>query len=216
MTPIIPKHARTHRWLVNYDHDYQSATFELDGKIVGERTWDLRGDLDSEWGIKDGRRHGPQRRRTDGVLTFETNWVDGKEHGIARQYWDDGRPLGTYKMVHGTGVDLWRCNLTGKLSEEWHWTDGEMDGLVRFWNDDEKTIWEEKHCKASVEHGIFREWNDKGRLRRGFPQYYINGKKVRKREYLTGCKRDETLPAFREEDNNWHRPLPAEYLRPEE
>ena len=41
------------------------------------------------------------------MLLSEVLMVDGREHGVARQ-WHAGRLIGWYVMDHGTGVDLWR------------------------------------------------------------------------------------------------------------
>jgi hypothetical protein len=66
--------------------------------------------------------------------------------------------------------------------------------------------------KRAIEHGVFRAWNARGRLRRGYPQYFVDGKRVRKRRYLKGSAADPSLPPFREEENRPDRKLPVEYL----
>ena len=58
----------------------------------------------------------------------------------------------------------------------------------------------------------YREWNQKKSLRRGFPQYYINGQKVNKKQYLKACTQNDFLPKFQEMDNHSHRELAFTHL----
>src|SRR6266542_246240 len=81
---------------------------EVDGVLVGYRLRDEAGHIvmETAWGA--GAPHGLQREwDSDGSLLFEARYVKGREHGVARQ-WQDGRLVGTYRMSHGTGVELWR------------------------------------------------------------------------------------------------------------
>ena len=109
-------------------------------------------------------------------------------------------------MEHGTGLDLW-YQKADVLSEERQYRDGALHGFERwYWGFDRgNAVWSEGHFKEGEKHGIFREWNVKGGLSRGFPQYFVNGERVTKRRYLTACKRDTSLPIFRTEDNGFHR-----------
>ncbi len=59
-------------------------------------------------------------------------------------------------------------------------------------------------------HGIEREWNANGKLRRGFPKYWVHGEQVDKRKYEHRSKKDITLKPFRLEDNQRLRTLPPE------
>ncbi|MEE9365131.1 MAG: hypothetical protein V3W44_00455, partial [Dehalococcoidales bacterium] len=97
------------------------------------------------------------------------SFVDGKYHGICKQWDDAGNLIQTYRMVHGTGIDLWRCNSTGTLSEVWYWKDNMLHGWEWWLDEDQKSVWCERHHHEGNLHGIWREWNDRGRLRRGFP-----------------------------------------------
>jgi hypothetical protein len=46
---------------------------------------------------------------------------NGRTHGVARQWSDDGTLIGTYKMKRGAGIDLWWLNEDqGSVSEERH------------------------------------------------------------------------------------------------
>jgi hypothetical protein len=187
---------------------------EVDGRVVGRRVRDEAGRVTHEHGLKDGRKHGPERSWDDeGHLKWETCYADGLEHGTARQ-WDRGRLVGTYTMVHGTGVDLWR-DADGRLSEERYYEAGTWHGFERWWRWDERTVWKESHFRHGREHGVFREWNDRGRLHRGFSCYFVAGERVNKRRYLRAAAADPSLPPFRAEDDDPRRPLPREHLERE-
>lgn len=54
-------------------------------------------------------------------------------------------------------------------------------------------------------HGIEREWNDEGKLRQGFPRFYVRGRRVTRHAYAREQKRNSSLPAYRPEENLPHR-----------
>ena len=58
----------------------------------------------------------------------------------------------------------------------------------------------ELHWRKGRLHGIEREWNPKGRLRRGWPRYFVAGRRLDKRRYLRACAGDTSLPEFRSQD----------------
>jgi hypothetical protein len=76
--------------------------------------------------------------------------------------------------------------------------------------EDETSVFMERHFQRGVLHGIRRDWNVHGRLRRGYPKYYVRGEQVCKRQYVRAAAADPTLPPFRVEDNNPGRVFPAE------
>ena len=57
-----------------------------------------------------------------------------------------------------------------------------------------------------------RQWTALGRLRRGYPQYFVQGERVTKRQYLRACQTDPTLPIRRAQDDQPERPLPASVM----
>jgi hypothetical protein len=118
--------------------------------------------------------------------------------------------LGTHRMEHGTGADLWRRADLAR-SEEHHMVDGRRRGSVRWWSRDDQTLWSEEHYAQGEAHGIFRQWNSRGRLRRGFPCYFFRDVQVSKRTYLRRAALDPSLPAYRVDENSPERPLPPEY-----
>lgn len=206
---IIPGTAKevvTERW----KDRPKTAEYRVGSIVVARRHWNRDGVLILEIGLnKEGFYDGERRDWYDnGALHSESFYIDGKEHGTAKQFDSDGSLIGTYAMDHGTGVDLWYRE-RGVLSEERHYFDGAMHGFERWWNGDNETVWRERNFQAGLEHGIERQWNNEGRLRRGFPRYFMRGEQVTKRQYLKARELDPSLPEFRDEDNDSHRELPA-------
>lgn len=186
----------------------RSVYYLVNGERVGYRHWSETGQLGMEYSILDGSMHGPFRTWHDNGQLCEVAWYEhGKEHGTTVQYDHDGNLIGSYTMTHGTGVDLWFAR-PGVISEERHYQDGKLHGFERWWNEDNQTVYQESHFWHGVEHGIFRQWNQAGRLRRGYPRYYVEGKQVRKAQYERACRRDLALPPFRLEENMPQRQAP--------
>lgn len=186
-------------------------------KLVGTRYYDEEGFLSLERPYRDGRIHGVEYHwYFDGILTSAEPYKNGKPHGIARQWSQSGKLIGTYKMVNGTGIDLWWCSLNYNdeppfyLSETCYLRDGKRHGYSWFINENQKSVFIENHFVQGTSHGIHREWNQHGRLSRGFPQYYVCGEKVNKRQYIHAAASDATLPPFRHEDNEPLRIFPKE------
>ena len=116
-------------------------------------------------------------------------------------------------MTHGTGLDLWRCKKTWGnkrvyLAEARHINEGKWHGFEWWLNEDQKSVQGEHHFRENLQHGVQRSWNSAGRLRRGYPRYWVNNKQVTKREYLRACAKDPSLPPFRESDNRPRRKFP--------
>lgn len=193
-----------------FENGSKRATFyELAGERVARRFWDEDGSLAMEYGMLGGVMHGPFRTFwEDGQVSWEATYVAGKEHGVSTQYDPTGALRGSYRMEHGTGVDLW-FERKGVLAEERHFLDGQRHGYERWWLGDNATVWQEKHYQHGKPHGVFRHWNDKGNLRRGFPRYFANGEQVTKRQYERARRTDPTLPPFLPEHNAPNRPLPV-------
>jgi antitoxin component YwqK of YwqJK toxin-antitoxin module len=188
------------------------AEYILHGEVTGWREFWESGNVETEKSVRDGHRHRQMLEwHEHGTLAFATAYVDGREHGAAKQWAKDGTLVGTYDMDHGTGLDLWWCERAGgswHLSEARYLLAGDRHGYEWRLDGDRESVWEESHFQHGQEHGIFRSWNAQGRLRRGYPQYFITGRKVTKRQYLRAAQADAGLPAFREEDNRpaWHFP----------
>jgi hypothetical protein len=191
------------------------AEYRLNGKVVGERQFDQSGRLEFERPLKNGLQHGTLYGCDDGVVTFAEPYRNGLAHGIARQWSYDGELIGTYTMRRGTGLDLWRQKMdwgTGRvfLAEARFIREGKWHGFEWWLNEDQKSVWNEHHFWENLQHGIERSWNHKGQLRRGYPRYWVNNKRVAKRQYLRSSARDSNLPPFRESDNRPNRKFPSE------
>jgi hypothetical protein len=195
--------------------DKFKAEYLLNAEIVGFRQFDENGLLEFERPMRNGTTHGTLYDFQDGVVTFAEPYTNGLAHRIARQWSRDGEPIGTYTMKRGTGLDLWRVkadwgNGRVHLSEARYLENGKWHGFEWWLNEDQKSVHSERHFCEDLQHGIEREWNFEGRLRRGFPRYWVHGKRVAKRAYLRAGATDPSLPAFRESDNSPRRVFPAE------
>ena len=179
-------------------------------QIVGrQQCWD-DGSVCLEYAIRNGKMHGPSRYLARGKLQFETHYVNGKEHGIAKQYDEKGRQFGGYRMNHGTGLDLWyRRDDRGRisLSQSHYKKDEKWHGYDRWWEEGNHVYTENHFCEGK-RHGIFREWNHAERLKRGFPKYYVNDQQCDKRSYLKASALDPLLPKLLEADNRPYRKKP--------
>jgi antitoxin component YwqK of YwqJK toxin-antitoxin module len=186
----------------------QSAFYFLGGIKVGCRWFEPDGRLTLEYRLRGEIKHGPSRTYHDnGALCEDALYIEGKEHGETKQYDEMGNLIGSYKMHHGTGVDLWYVR-RGVLSEERYLKDGVLHGFERWWSEDQQTVWEECRYKGGVKHGIERRWNERGSLKRSFPYYYINGQRVNKRQYVKASTRDESLPKYLASEDAPSRQLP--------
>lgn len=194
----------------------ETREYTIDGKVVGWRSYDSEGGLVTDTSLKDGKKHGRQIFwNEDGTIDFIEPFFEGKVHGTAKQY-QKGKLIGTYKMVHGTGYDVW-CGHRGDgvvlVSEIHPMRDGLPHGFEWWLNEDQLSVYEEKHWFNGKWHGIEREWNSKNKLRRGYPKYWIRGEAVTKRQYLAAARKDATLPPFRLKDNSPKREFPLEIRR---
>jgi hypothetical protein len=181
---------------------------------VGYRQFNADGELESDSGARGGKRHGrAYRLDSPGTLVSATAYKDGLEHGLARQWSEDGRLIGTYRMRDGTGVDLWWQETERKpqrpyLSEVRFMLKGARNGFEWWLNADQRSVWHEGHWSDDEAHGIERAWDAKGKLRPGFPKFYVRGKRVTRQAYERKQEHDPTLPAYRTEDNRPQRTFP--------
>jgi hypothetical protein len=182
--------------------------------IVGYRLFDTDGELLLDCGVRGGRRHGREYRLDlPGRLLSATAYRNGLEHGLARQWSDDGRLIGTYRMQNGTGVDLWwqetwRTPRRPYLAEVHVMLKGRRHGFEWWLNPDQRSVYQERHWADDEAHGIEREWDDKGKLRPGFPKFYLRGSRVTRQAYEREQSKDPSLPAYRTEDNRPQRSFP--------
>jgi len=175
------------------------------GKVVGKRFYEEDGTLVQEIPLNGGNVHGIKYAWYDsGALQSAEPYLEGRQHGTARQWLEDGQLMGTYTLIRGTGLDVWRQQRpdgTVYISEIHSYRDGCPDGFTWWFWEGEASVWSEEHFQSGLPHGIERRWNTTGRLCRGYPKYYVQGKQVTKRAYLRAAEADPTLPSFRAEDN---------------
>ena len=209
---IIQQYEANERGVVNWE----TRECTVGGKVVGWRSYDAVGRLMDETPLKDGNKHGRQIFwNEDGTIDFIEPFFEGKVHGTAKQY-QDGKLIGTYKIVHGTGYDVWRGHRGDgvvRVSEIHPIRDGLPHGFEWWLNEDQRSVYEEKHWFNGKWHGIEREWNFKNKLRRGYPKYWLHGEAVTKRQYISAARKDAALPPFRLKDNSPKREFPPEIRR---
>lgn len=210
----IPKTAREVVDKSYADGAKKASSYFVGRKMIGGRLWWEHGQtVFLEYGLKDGKKHGNELQfHEDGLLLSVEPYRNGKAHGKAIQFATNGSVLIYYLMRNGVGMDLW-CDDDGNLSEEHYYpANGEL-GYNRWWNEDNKSIWrEESWLNGLGWHGILRDWNGKGRLCRGFPQFYVNGERLTKRQYLSAGESDLSIPPYVPEQDQPYRTLPKEYL----
>lgn len=210
----IPQAAHKHVIERSATGQVQRSEYVLDEQVVGIRGFNEAGELEWEFPLKDGRYDGiAYRWASAGVLLSAEPYKDGLPHGIAKQWAIDGRLMGTYTMHHGTGIDLWwggSGSDTYRLSEARYLVQGQRHGYEWWIDTNQHEVSEERHCWHGQLHGIERVWNEDGRLRRGYPRYYLHGEQVTKRHYMQACRTAPELPLFQAVDN-----LPARTFPPE-
>jgi antitoxin component YwqK of YwqJK toxin-antitoxin module len=204
---------REYRQLGNLMY-FRVAECRLDKVVVGQRAYDEDGRLMRETPLKNGKKHGREYIWDEsGFLESMEPYVDGKLHGLAKQYNRNGKIIGTYRFVHGTGFDIWRYEREDGsigISEIFTMQDGSLHGYEWWLRDDQHSIWHERHWQKGEFHGIERMWNREGKLKRGYPKYWIRGQAVDRRAHLKATVQDKTLPMYKENDNRPQRKFPEE------
>jgi hypothetical protein len=186
----------------------------LNGQVVGRRAYDSDGSLRVETPLKNNHKHGREYIWDErGALESVEPYIEGQLHGVAKQYNRRGKVIGTYGFVHGTGYDIWRYEREDGsigISEIFSVQHSALHGYEWWPRADQHSVWHERHWQQGKVHGIERMWNDKDRLKRGYPKYWVQGQAVRKRVYLKAAEKDKTLPIYREIDDLPQRRFPNE------
>jgi len=90
---------------------YKEAEVISNRKVIGKRIYNGNEILVKETPIKNGKKRGIEYSFYDsGQVELTEPYFEGKMHGTAYQYSEAGKLMGTYKMEHGTGYDIWRHN----------------------------------------------------------------------------------------------------------
>lgn len=186
------------------------SEFWLRGRLTGRAFWDSGGSLCMAVGLRDGVPVGYQLEYCDGALMYAEPFMRGVVHGLAKQFDTQGRLLLVSPFKKGTGTDFW-CDEHGCLSEEHSLVEGKPSGTERWWNPDQKTIYCETEWLNGKWHGATRYWTD-GRLDRGFPRFFVRGRRVSKRAYMGFAEQDASLPPYLQEADSPVRTLPKRFL----
>lgn len=198
----------------------REAEYWLRGRVVGVRHFHETGEPETEAAFLNGVRHGWQYRwDTPGKLTSAEPFRSGVPHGRAYQWSDDGVLLGTYTLNQGTGVDLWRNPGTDNngsvvpglvvLAEVHCLKNGLPHGWEWWLNGYDAGVFIERHWRHGKPHGIERVWNGRDRLDRGYPRFFVRGKRVGRARYANACLADPSLPLLRAEDDKPRRVFPS-------
>ncbi|WP_075006557.1 toxin-antitoxin system YwqK family antitoxin [Stigmatella aurantiaca] len=189
-----------------------ASEFWLNGQCVGKAEWDADGTPQMAMGLRGGRITGHRiDYHRNGVVSYAEPFLNGLLHGWAKQYSLRGRLLLASPFQRGTGIDYW-CDNRGRLAEEHPLVGGKLSGCDRWWDENQQTVYRETGWLDGEAHGIHREWTE-GRLRRGFPQFFIRGQRVSKREYLAASRGDSRLPAYTPQEDLPERTLPERFLQ---
>ena len=192
----------------------------MHGRVVAQLAWSAEGKLLHERPFAaDGRPDGLEVEYDDaGHVLWLAHWVAGEMHGTTMQFDPTGLPVVVTEFVHGRGIDVWMS--CGRVTEVRTTYNGIPDGLVR-WGDPSRPD-EEEHFALGKRHGVFRSWED-GKLRPGYPMFYVEDLEVSREAYLSARAIDSGLPLYNESDDANERSMPpavrdgverAEHLRP--
>jgi len=210
---IVEKPVRDFKQEGALHHDRVTECF-LNDIRVGQRIYNRQGTMILETPIRDGLKHGWEFTwDDDGKLLLIEPYVKGKIHGTAKQYGSEGNVIGTYTLVHGTGFDIWRQENEDQavfISEIHSLQDGVPHGCEWQFVSPHRNLWYERNSYTGKIHGIERIWNSKGRLRRGYPRFYVLDQVVSKQKYLELSQTDKSLPTYQEDDNLPQRHFPQE------
>lgn len=213
---FIPTTARERVIKLSSSGAKQRAEYVLRGEVVGVRVFHESGEPAFEYALKRGVYHGTRYRwDKPGKLLSAEPYLNGMPHGLAQQWSDSGVLLGTYEMKRGVGIDLWwqqREDGTVYASEVRPMRNGQPEGFEWWLNEDGTLSWE-RHWVKGLPHGIERCWNTHGRLRRGYPRYFLRGERVNKARYLRACANDPSLPEFKQANNVPSRTFPLRVRR---
>jgi len=210
---IVEKPVREYIQEGAFHHDRVTDCL-LNSILVGQRVYNREGVMILETPMKEGLKHGWESTwNDDGTLLLVEPYVNGRIHGTAKQYGRQGNVIGTYTLIQGTGFDVWRQekeDRTNFVSEIHRLQDGTPHGYEWHFASSQGELWHERHWYIGKLHGIERIWSSKGKLRRGYPMFYVLEQEVSKQTYLKLARDDKTLPAYRAEDRLPHRIFPPE------
>jgi hypothetical protein len=138
-------------------------------KLKVKKFYHRNGRVREENRLVAGQFHQVQRTwHRNGQLAQELRYQHGRLHGVCRQWDENGGLLGTFTMVHGTGLQrYWYDN--GQLQLEISSRDGKF-------------------------HGRTRDWLQDGTLSQ--EQFYIHSQAVSRAAYLTAARKNPDWPQY--------------------
>ncbi len=186
----------------------------LGGKLVGVRYFHRTSEIEQEFPLKNGVRHGTvYLSHSPGELISAEPYRNGRQHGTAKEYSNNGALIGTYSMKHGTGIDLWRSHdpETGyvSLSEARYIRDGKWHGFEWWINEDQKMVRHERHFRHDQLQGI-AAMVECARPHERRVSKVLGEWRAHDQAALRACESDPDLPLFREKDNRPQRTFPGE------
>ncbi len=152
-------------------------------KLRIKRFYYRSGRIHTESRERAGSFHGPYRVwHRNGRLAEELRYRNGLMHGVSRDWDETGRLLGSFTMVHGTG-----------LQQYWH-----HNGQLKM----------EISSRNGTFHGRCRDWLGDGTLIR--ENYLIHNQNVTRAAYLKAARNNPDWPQYdKEPAGKVARPGPA-------
>jgi hypothetical protein len=90
---------------------------------------------------------------------------------------------------------------------------GHRHGFEWWLNADQRSVYQERRWSHDEAHGIERKWDAEGRLRPGFPKFYVGGRRITRTVYERERNGDPSLPPYRVEDDQPQRKFPPSIAR---
>jgi hypothetical protein len=155
---------------------------------------------------RDGRMHGVQRYfHKNGRLQYEAHYEHGVQVGAQREWTERGRLLCETRFDAGTGRDVWYGGAPHP-TELREFVRGKLHGRETWWSTPTR-VHAERFWFESELHGIEREWTGSA-LDRGYPRFFLHGKRVTRTTYERAAINDPTLVPYRVSDDRPRRVFP--------
>jgi antitoxin component YwqK of YwqJK toxin-antitoxin module len=158
-----------------------------------QREWYKNGQLRREEPYKDGLKHGTFKEWYDnGQLASERPYKEDLLHGTVKQWDEKGILLGSFVFEEGTGaVTAWL--FPDKRRSHTEHKNGKLHGEARSYHANGQLSEVETYQNGS-QHGIRYFWNEDGKQARESPEFFLQGSRVTKEEYLRAAETNESLP----------------------
>ena len=219
----IPQDAEARKWKGGFFAPVGAKiSYFVDGRLIGERSWYTNGELGEERLLRDGELHGIRRiHRQDGSLFAEIPYRRGLIDGVARFFDEDGEVFSESVMKHGTGTFRSFPDLVFHLPDaEVPYVKGTPHGWARLWGKFEGCAGRGvsvNHCVNGkldgwgfvfdedgrlVTTGFSRNGKLQGPMRtegpdglqvKGYPRFYLDGKRVDEETVRRESKRDRDI-----------------------